>query len=192
MPIVANLREIYHRDPLRARLRLGMIRMPDSARWIDSHGRFVYTRYTVSEIATPEHRRDSMLLSDHIALVTGAGQGIGRAAALALAQEGAEVAVADMNGQKAEETGSAILALGRRGLALQADVGNVQDIDRMVRQTIDTFGRIDILVNNAGVTRRAYLMDLTEEDWGRIHRVNAKGVFFCLQRAAREMIPNQG
>jgi NAD(P)-dependent dehydrogenase (short-subunit alcohol dehydrogenase family) len=132
-----------------------------------------------------------MLLSDHIALVTGAGQGIGKAAALALAQEGADVAVADINGQKAEETGSASLALGRRGLALQADVGNVQEIDRMVRQTVDTCGRIDILVNNAGVTRRAYIMDLTEEDWDRIHRVNAKGVFFCLQRVAREMIPRR-
>ena len=96
-----------------------------------------------------------MLLSDQIALVTGAGQGIGKATALALAQAGADVAVADINGQKAEETGSALLALGRQGLALQADVGNLQEIDRMVHQTIDTFGRIDILVNNAGVTRRA-------------------------------------
>jgi NAD(P)-dependent dehydrogenase (short-subunit alcohol dehydrogenase family) len=61
----------------------------------------------------------------------------------------------------------------------------------MVRQTLDTFGRIDLLVNNAGVTRRAYIMDLTEEDWDRIHRVNAKGVFFCLQRVAREMIPHR-
>ena len=55
-----------------------------------------------------------------------------------------------------------------------------------MRQTVDTFGKIDILVNNAGVTRRAYIMDLTKEDWDRIHRVNAKGVFFCLQRVARK------
>ena len=61
----------------------------------------------------------------------------------------------------------------------------------MVRQTMETFGRIDILVNNAGVTRRADIMDLTEHDWDRIHRVNAKGVFFCLQRVAREMIPRR-
>src|SRR5205823_10768004 len=90
-----------------------------------------------------------------------------------------------------EETGRAVMALGPRGLALQADVGNLQDIDRMVRQTVETFGKVDILVNNAGVTRRAYIMDLTEEDWDRIHRVNAKGVFFCLQRVAREMIPRR-
>jgi NAD(P)-dependent dehydrogenase (short-subunit alcohol dehydrogenase family) len=59
----------------------------------------------------------------------------------------------------------------------------------MVRQALATFGQIDILVNNAGVTRRADIMELTEADWDRIHRVNAKGVFFCLQRVAREMIP---
>jgi NAD(P)-dependent dehydrogenase (short-subunit alcohol dehydrogenase family) len=81
--------------------------------------------------------------------------------------------------------------MGRRGLSIQADMGSVQDIDRMVSEAIAAFGRIDILVNNAGVTRRAYIMDLTEEDWDRIHRVNAKGVFFCLQRVAREMIPRR-
>jgi NAD(P)-dependent dehydrogenase (short-subunit alcohol dehydrogenase family) len=129
-----------------------------------------------------------MELTDQVALVTGAGQGIGRATALAVARAGAHVAAMDINGQQAEETASAIMALGRHGLALQADVGNLQDIDRMVRQTMETFGKLDILVNNAGVTRRAYIMDLTEADWDRIHRVNAKGVFFCLQRAAREMM----
>jgi NAD(P)-dependent dehydrogenase (short-subunit alcohol dehydrogenase family) len=132
-----------------------------------------------------------MILSDQVALVTGAGQGIGKATALALAGAGAHVAVVDINGQQAEETGSAVMALGPRSLALQADVGNLQDIDRMVRQTVETFGKVDILVNNAGVTRRAYIMDLTEEDWDRIHRVNAKGVFFCLQRVAREMMPQR-
>lgn len=129
-----------------------------------------------------------MTLSGKIALVTGAGQGIGKASAVTIAKEGADVAVVDINGQTAETTASEIIAMGRQGLALQADVGDVSAIDRMVTQAIDTFGRIDILVNNAGVTRRAYIMDLTEEDWDRIHRVNAKGVFFCLQRVAREMI----
>jgi NAD(P)-dependent dehydrogenase (short-subunit alcohol dehydrogenase family) len=132
-----------------------------------------------------------MRLTDHIALVTGAGQGIGKATALSLATEGANVAVVDLNGQTAEETSSAIIELGRQSLALQADVGDLGQIDRMVQQTLDAYGRIDILVNNAGVTRRAYIMDLTEDDWDRIHRVNAKGVFFCLQRVAREMIPRR-
>jgi meso-butanediol dehydrogenase/(S,S)-butanediol dehydrogenase/diacetyl reductase len=132
-----------------------------------------------------------MQLSDRIALVTGAGQGIGKASALALATAGANVVAVDINGQSAKDTAAAIATMGRRGLSIQADMGSVQDIDRMVAEAIAAFGRIDILVNNAGVTRRAYIMDLTEEDWDRIHRVNAKGVFFCLQRVAREMIPRR-
>jgi NAD(P)-dependent dehydrogenase (short-subunit alcohol dehydrogenase family) len=132
-----------------------------------------------------------MELSGQVALVTGAGQGIGKAAALALAAAGADVVAADINGQSVKETAAAIAAAGRRGLAIEADVGSVQAIDRMVGQAVGAFGVIDILVNNAGVTRRAYIMDLTEEDWDRIHRVNAKGVFFCLQRVAREMIPRR-
>ena len=70
-------------------------------------------------------------------------------------------------------------------------MGSVPDIDQMAAKAMAAFGKIDILVNNAGVTRRAYIMDLTEEDWDRIHRVNSKGVFFCLQRVAREMIPRR-
>ena len=67
-------------------------------------------------------------------------------------------------------------------------MGSVTDIDRMIGQAKDAFGRIDIIINNAGVTRHIYIMDVEEQDWDRIHRVNAKGVFFGMQRAAREMI----
>lgn len=132
-----------------------------------------------------------MNLANQVALVTGAGQGIGRASAVALAEAGAHVVVADINAPSAEATTEAITATQRRALAVQADVGDLGQIDRMVRQALEAFGQIDILVNNAGVTRRADIMDLTEEDWDRIHRVNAKGVFFCLQRVAREMIPRR-
>jgi NAD(P)-dependent dehydrogenase (short-subunit alcohol dehydrogenase family) len=132
-----------------------------------------------------------MDLSGQIALVTGAGQGIGRASAVALAKAGADVVAVDINTETAKETAAAIMALGRRSLTLQIDIGSVAEIDRMVAKTIEAFGHIDILVNNAGVTRRAYIMDLTEDDWDRIHRVNSKGVFFCLQRVAREMIPRR-
>jgi 3-oxoacyl-[acyl-carrier protein] reductase len=132
-----------------------------------------------------------MNLANQVALVTGAGQGIGKAAACALAETGAHVVVADIAGQQATATTEAILSTQRRALSVQADVGDLQDIDRMVRQALDVFGQIDILVNNAGVTRRADIMELTEQDWDRIHRVNAKGVFFCLQRVAREMIPRR-
>lgn len=130
-----------------------------------------------------------MTLADRVAIVTGAGQGIGRAAALALARAGADVAAVDLDEAAGQATVDAIAGLGRRGLLVRADVGDPARIDEMVRHVTGALGPIDILVNNAGVTRRAYIMDLTEDDWDRIMRVNAKGVFFCLQRVAREMIP---
>jgi len=133
-----------------------------------------------------------MILAERVAIVTGAGNGIGNATALALARAGAHVVAADTDGRAAKATADAIAALGRQSLALDTDVGDVAAIDEMVSRVMATFGRIDILVNNAGVTRRAYIMDLTEADWDRIMRVNAKGVFFCLQRVAREMIPRAG
>jgi len=129
-----------------------------------------------------------MTLEGRAAIVTGAGQGIGRATALALAQAGANVAAVDINHAAAKATADAVAALGRRSLTIETDVGDLGAIDKMVAHVVDMFGAIDILVNNAGVTRRAYIMDLTEADWDRIMRVNGKGVFFCLQRVAREMI----
>jgi NAD(P)-dependent dehydrogenase (short-subunit alcohol dehydrogenase family) len=129
-----------------------------------------------------------MTLADRVAIVTGAGTGIGRAVALALAQTGAHVVAVDIDGKRA---GATAAAAGGRSLGLEVDVGDLGAIDRMVERAVATFGRIDVLVNNAGVTRRAYIMDLTEADWDRIMRVNAKGVFFCLQRVAREMIPRR-
>jgi len=125
-------------------------------------------------------------LQNKVALVTGAGAGIGRAIALALASEGAALAAADIDAAAAQKTASD--AAGNEGLAIEADCGDVASIDRMVARVVEQFGRLDIIVNNAGVTRYSDIMDLTEADWDRIHRVNAKGVFFCLQRAAREMI----
>ena len=130
-------------------------------------------------------------LADRVAIVTGAGRGIGHATALALAAAGADVAVVDIDKTAAEATAGAVAAAGRRSLAVAADVGDVASIDRMVSQVVQALGRVDVLVNNAGVTRRADVMDLTEADWDRIMRVNGKGVFFCLQRVARDMIPRR-
>ena len=120
-----------------------------------------------------------MTLADRVAIVTGAGNGIGKATALALARAGAHVVAADIDAGLAKATADAVSGLGRRGLALETDVGDLAAIDAMVRRAMATFERIDVLVNNAGVTRRADIMDLTEADWDRIMRVNAKGVFFC-------------
>jgi NAD(P)-dependent dehydrogenase (short-subunit alcohol dehydrogenase family) len=129
-----------------------------------------------------------MLLDNKVALVTGAGRGMGKAIALALAREGVHVAVADLNASAVENTGIAVRELGRRSVVIEADVGNLADIDRMVTQTADDLGRVDILVNNAGVTRYLDIMDVQEADWDNIHRVNAKGAFFCMQRVAERLI----
>src|SRR5207248_470147 len=131
------------------------------------------------------------ILQDKIVLVTGAGAGIGRATALAMAEVGATVAAADIDLTTAQRTADQAAGNVRRAVAIEADCGDVASIDAMVARTVAELGRLDVIVNNAGVTRYAQIMDLTEADWDRIHRVNAKGVFFCLQRAAREMI-NQG
>ena len=120
------------------------------------------------------------MLQDKIVLVTGAGAGIGRAIALAMAAEGASVACADIDLAAAERTAGEIAGGNRRAIAIQADCGDVASIDAMVARTIAELGRLDVIVNNAGVTRYAYIMDLTEADWDRIHRVNAKGAFFCM------------
>jgi NAD(P)-dependent dehydrogenase (short-subunit alcohol dehydrogenase family) len=132
-----------------------------------------------------------MMLKDQVAVVTGAGQGIGAASAKALAEAGAIVVAVDIDGALVEKMAGSLAAHQHRTLAIAADAGSVTDIQRMVDRTIADYGRIDILVNNAGVTRRADVMDITEADWDRIHRVNAKGVFFCLQTAARTMIPRR-
>ena len=126
-------------------------------------------------------------LTDKIAIVTGAGRGLGRAIALRLAQEGAHIVAADINRQTAHETAASVETLGRRSLPLEADLGATESIDALVARALDTFGRIDILVNNAGVTKAADIFDLTPDDWDWMHRVNAKGVFFCMQTVAREM-----
>ncbi|MGH7112883.1 MAG: SDR family NAD(P)-dependent oxidoreductase [Stellaceae bacterium] len=128
------------------------------------------------------------MLQGKVVLVTGAGAGIGRATALAMAEAGAAVAAADIDLAAAQRTAEAAAGNNRRAIAVMADCGDVASIDAMVARTVAELGRLDVIVNNAGVTRYAEIMDLSEADWDRIHRVNAKGVFFCLQRAAKEMI----
>ncbi len=129
-----------------------------------------------------------MMLDEKVALVTGAGAGIGEATALELAKAGADVAIADLDMDAADETSAKVGVLGRRGLSIRADIGDLSDIDAMVGTVVREFGGIDIVVNNAGVTRHGALLDITEETWDLLQRINAKGTFFCIQRVARQMV----
>jgi NAD(P)-dependent dehydrogenase (short-subunit alcohol dehydrogenase family) len=120
--------------------------------------------------------------------ITGAGNGIGRAIAIAMSNEGYNVACADIDLKQAQDTVDLISNKQNSGIALATDVTKVFDIKNMINKTVEAFGSLDILVNNAGVTRTSNIMDLTEKDWDWIHNVNAKGTFFCLQVAASQMI----
>ena len=120
--------------------------------------------------------------------ITGAGNGIGRAIAIAMSIEGYNVTCADIDLQQANKTLEIILNNNGFGISIETDVTKNSDIQKMINKTVNEYGTLDILVNNAGVTRTSNLMDLTEKDWDWIHNVNAKGTFFCLQEAARQMI----
>ncbi len=128
-----------------------------------------------------------MRLDNQVALVTGAARGIGRAIAERLAQEGADVAVADIRDTLLQDTARSITDTGRRALALAVDVTDITQVEQMVRQVVETFGRVDVFFNNAGVIKIHDFLDITEEDWDHIMAVNAKGVFLCGQAVARQM-----
>ena len=128
-----------------------------------------------------------MELLGKVALVTGAAQGIGRAIALLLAQKGADIVVSDINLEKAEETVREIETIGRRAMAIRADVANTNDVERMVEAILGRFGQIDILVNNAGITRDKLILRMTEEDWDAVLNVNLKGTFNCTKAVVRHM-----
>ena len=128
-----------------------------------------------------------MTLENKIALVTGAGQGIGKATALMLAEEGADIIVNDIAVKAAEATAGEIEKLGRKTLVHAANVAVRQQVAEMFALIETEFGRIDILVNNAGITRDGFLLNLTEEEWDLVMDVNLKGVFNCTQLAARMM-----
>ena len=122
-----------------------------------------------------------MELTGQIAIVTGAGRGIGRATALELARLGADVLIAEMDQAGAKRTAEEVIALGRRALAVATDVTSRADLRAMVDRAKAEFGRIDILVNNAGIYRAAATHDVTEEHWDAIMNINAKAVFFATQ-----------
>ena len=129
-----------------------------------------------------------MELQGQVAIVTGAGRGIGRATALELARMGADIVVAELDPANAERTASEVRGLGRRALVVPTDVTSRKDLGVMVEQTRAEFGRIDGLVNNAGIYRAASTLDVTEEHWDAIMDINAKAVFFATQAVLPTMI----
>lgn len=129
-----------------------------------------------------------MRLKNKVALVTGSSQGIGRAIAVRFAQEGADVVINYNRGaQGAEEALAEIKTAGSRGLIVQADLGKVADIQRLVNTAVEHFGRLDVLVNNAGLETHAPFWDVTEEDYDKVLNVNLKGVFFASQEFVRHL-----
>ena len=122
-----------------------------------------------------------MELEGQVAIVTGAGRGIGRATALELARQGADVLIAELDQAGAKRTAEEVGAVGRRAVVAQTDVTSRADLRAMVDRARADFGRIDILVNNAGIYRAAATLDVTEEHWDAVMDVNAKAVFFATQ-----------
>jgi len=131
-----------------------------------------------------------MKLKDKKAIVTGAGQGIGRSIALKLAQEGADVVVAEMNSGTGAQTAKDVEALGRNALSISIDVANQKQVQKMVTDTLGAWKKIDILVNNAGFDRPGSLLKVKEEDWDAVLGVHLKGTLNCIQTVAPHMIEN--
>jgi 3-oxoacyl-[acyl-carrier protein] reductase len=128
-----------------------------------------------------------MGLQGKVAVVTGAAQGIGRAIAEVLARDGADVAVADLDAGRSQETVAAVEKLGRRALNVKVNVAEWTNAKAMAEQVVKEWGKIDILVNNAGITRDGLLLRMKEEDWNLVLQVNLNGTFHCTKAVLQSM-----
>lgn len=129
------------------------------------------------------------MLKGKVAIVTGSGRGIGKAIALKLAENGANIVINDIPGSDyADETKKEIENLGVKAIVVRGDVRNTADVENLVNTAVDTFGQIDILVNNAGITRDGLMLRMTEEDWDMVLDINLKGAFNCIKAVARPMM----
>jgi len=133
-----------------------------------------------------------MNMKGKVSVVTGGGQGIGRAVSLALAGAGSDVLVADVVPESAKSVSEEIKGLGRKSVSVKVDVSNKAMVDKMVETALSEFGRIDVLVNVAGIGRKSPIEDVSEEDWDKVIAVNLKGTFLCAQAAGKVMIKQGG
>lgn len=129
-----------------------------------------------------------MSLKGQVAIVTGAAQNIGRAIALDLANQGAEICVLDINVEEAEATARDITAGGSRAVAYRVDVSGFEEVAALVPKVLETFQSVDVLVNNAGITRDNLLVRMSEDEWDAVIEVNLKGAFNCSRAFCRPMI----
>ena len=131
-------------------------------------------------------------LDGQVAIVTGAARGIGQQIAKKLAEDGADVVVADLKAEWCAETVSIVEGLGRKALAAGVNVADSAEVDACVKTAIDTFGKIDILVNNAGITKDGLLVTMTDEAWDAVLSVNLKGTFLFTRAVAKPMMKQRG
>jgi len=145
-----------------------------------------------TQISLLAHQGGDMRMKDTVVLVTGSAQGIGRAIAIRLAQEGARIVVEDrQDNAMAEQTLDSVRAAGSDGCVIAGDVGRVEDDRAVIEQAVAKMGRLDVLVNNAGVERRAPFLDVTEADYDLVMNVNLKGAFFLTQAFVKHLRDTQ-
>jgi len=127
-------------------------------------------------------------LKNKVAIITGARRGMGRSHAIKLAKAGAKVAVSDISEEDCQKVVGEIKKNGGEAIAIKCDVTKKEEVDNLVKKTIERFGKVDILVNNAGICQFKPFLELTEEEWDRTLDINLKGYFLCAQAAAKEMV----
>ena len=127
-------------------------------------------------------------LQDKVAIITGARRGMGRTHAITLAKAGAKVVISDISLEDCQKVVEEIKRAGGEAIALKCDVTKKEEVEEMVKKTIEQFGKIDILVNNAGILQFKPFLELTEKDWDKTLDINLKGYFLCAQAVAKEMV----